>query len=149
MLDINILLIFILALLISCKNVKEFSEKNDTLIDGKYHKDSILLVGFDPFIDEDCAMEISKIVEEEIIAILQEEHIKQKNPIWIAITFRGNGEILDFRLKNVKIPNTKDKILKNNIIKKRINFKCDALNNMNAVERQKIISWDIPIYLDK
>ena len=118
--DINVLLMLMLVFLFGCQNGKEFSEINDTLIDGKYPKDSILLKGFDPFINEDCAMEISKIIKEEIISSLQEENIKQYDNIWFAITFRGTGEILDFKLKkwnksvltfNRRFPNRKDSAL--------------------------------------
>lgn len=146
--DINVLLMLMLVFLFGCQNGKEFSEINDTLIDGKNPKDSILLDGFDPFFNEDCAMEISKIIKEEIISSLQEENIKQYDYIWFAITFRGTGEILDFKFKNVILSNIQEKELKKSIIKKTINIKCEAIKDLNAEERKKIISWVIPIHFD-
>ncbi len=136
----------------SCQNVRECSEDNkDILIDRNYPIDSMLLDGFDPFFNEDCAMEISEMVKKEIITFLQEEQNKmyiQGYHIWFAITFRGTGEIVDFRLKTVIINKNKEKTLKKNIMKKKIVFKCNAINDLNAVEKKRLISWVIPIQIE-
>ena len=68
--------------------------------------------------------------------------------IWFAITFRGTGEIVDFRLKTVIINKNKEKTLKKKKKKKKLVFKCNAINDLNAVEKKRLISWVIPIQIE-
>lgn len=149
MLDINILLTLILTLLFSCQNVKKNSEKSDTLIDGKYPVDSILFEGFEPFIREDCAMEISEMVKDELYKLIQDDDlqiiIRQKKVVWFSIIFRANGSIIDFQLNSKVLPHQKEKKLKKVIMKKKLKITCNAINDLDEIQKNKIIAWVIPI----
>lgn len=121
---IKILVSLLIIVSFSCKHIKNnFEEKHDTLIDGKYTLDSILLDGYDPFIDNVCAMEISDMIKGEIIRLVQREYyqsVLRKKTIWFSIEMRANGEILDFDLKTKVLPKKKEEELKNIIIEKNI-----------------------------
>lgn len=101
---------FIFFVICSCTNNEITSINNDN--ETKYTIDSFLYYGNEPFITEECAIELAKTIENFVISQIGEKYyylIMKNGKSHLTITFRASGEILECKLHSNNITNQEKK----------------------------------------